>query len=291
MGSPAAVAQESGSSNAPQQTSGDNKPAGSNNIPVLSDAEVQAKIAEAAELSKAGRYAEAAAIWEQLLADAEDTFRPDHPHSARSLNDLTLLYYNQGLYSKAEPLFKRSLMIKEQAVGPDHPATAIALRSLGYGYMNQGHYGKSEPPYKHTLTVSEKTLGPNHPKPRSRNKKWRLPTTGGMATDSQPVHADDYKISKENENAYGRMVARVEDLVVAGNYVEAIAQLKAYATNSRSPKFMALAMLDVASLQLALGLHEDAEAAYRETIQHYPVSHPSDKEMKIRLCTALGSRT
>lgn len=36
------------------------------------------------------------------------------------LNNLTVLYHNQGKYSEAELLYKRSLAIYEKALGPDH---------------------------------------------------------------------------------------------------------------------------------------------------------------------------
>ena len=59
---------------------------------------------------------------------------PDHPDVATSLNNLALLYYEQGRYADAEPLYKRSLAIREKAVGPDHPDAAAALDNLAWLY-------------------------------------------------------------------------------------------------------------------------------------------------------------
>jgi tetratricopeptide (TPR) repeat protein len=55
-----------------------------------------------------------------------------------SLNNLALLYDNQGKYSEAEPLYKRALHIWEQSLGSQHPNTqqvrqnyADLLRAMG----------------------------------------------------------------------------------------------------------------------------------------------------------------
>ena len=47
----------------------------------------------------------------------------------QSLNNLALLYRNQGKYAQGEPLLKRSLAIMEKALGPEHPNTAQSLEN------------------------------------------------------------------------------------------------------------------------------------------------------------------
>jgi tetratricopeptide (TPR) repeat protein len=54
------------------------------------------------------------------------------------LNNLALLYQDQGRYAEAAPLFRRSLAIVEKALGPEHPKTAGALRNLAELYRVQG---------------------------------------------------------------------------------------------------------------------------------------------------------
>jgi tetratricopeptide (TPR) repeat protein len=77
------------------------------------------------ELYKAGRYADAIPIAQQVLAIREKALRGDHPNVATSLNNLALLYANQGRYADAEPLYQRALAIWEKALGRDHPDVAI----------------------------------------------------------------------------------------------------------------------------------------------------------------------
>ncbi len=59
----------------------------------------------------------------RALAIREKALGPDHPDTAQSLNNLAILYKNQGQYEQAEPLYQRALAIREKTLGPDHPET------------------------------------------------------------------------------------------------------------------------------------------------------------------------
>ena len=56
---------------------------------------------------------------------------PIIPMSRQSLNNLAVLYDEQGRYADAEPLYKRSLAIREKALGPDHPDVAAIAEQSG----------------------------------------------------------------------------------------------------------------------------------------------------------------
>jgi tetratricopeptide (TPR) repeat protein len=60
----------------------------------------------------------------------EKALGPDHPDVAIDLNNLALLYDNQGRYADAEPLYKRALAISEKALGPEHPTTKTIRENL-----------------------------------------------------------------------------------------------------------------------------------------------------------------
>jgi len=74
--------------------------------------------AKASRLYKQGQYAEAATTAERGLRVAERTYGEEDLHTARSLNNVALLYQAQGMYDDAEPHFKRSLAITEQPLSP-----------------------------------------------------------------------------------------------------------------------------------------------------------------------------
>jgi len=68
----------------------------------------------------------------------EKALGPEHPNVANLLNNLALLYDEQGKYAEAEPLYQRALKIDEKALGPEHPTVALyagnlaaTLRKLG----------------------------------------------------------------------------------------------------------------------------------------------------------------
>jgi tetratricopeptide (TPR) repeat protein len=46
-----------------------------------------------------------------------------------NLNNLALIYYNQGKHAKAEPLYRRTLAILQKALGPEHPSVATVLEN------------------------------------------------------------------------------------------------------------------------------------------------------------------
>lgn len=74
-----------------------------------------------------GKYAEAAA-GERLLKLIEQTFGPNHPATAATLNNIAIVYENQGQYEEALKAYTRALAIKEKALGPDHLDVATAIK-------------------------------------------------------------------------------------------------------------------------------------------------------------------
>ena len=123
---------------------------------------LESLIEEAKKLEASGAIQEAIIRWEKILAMSEKSLEPQHPRNATILDNLALLYDNQGLYGEAELLFKRSLAIREEALGPEHPDTTGSLNNLALLYEKQGRYGEAEPLYKRSLVISEKVLGPEH---------------------------------------------------------------------------------------------------------------------------------
>ncbi|KHE90730.1 MAG: tetratricopeptide repeat protein [Candidatus Scalindua rubra] len=118
---------------------------------------------KAKTLFKQKQYPDALNVAKEALKVAEDTFGPDHPNVAISLNYIAELYVMKGTYAEIEPLYKRALKINEKALGPDNPDVAISLNNLAELFYNQGRYTEAEPLYKRALKILEETLGPDHP--------------------------------------------------------------------------------------------------------------------------------
>jgi CHAT domain-containing protein/tetratricopeptide (TPR) repeat protein len=148
-----------------------------------------------------GEYAKAEPLYVRSLAIIVKILGPDHPNTAKVLNNLAMVYLGMGEYAKAEPILRRALAINEKSpgpafstalnnlamvyksmgqftnaerlygralsileksFGPDHPETASSLSNLALLYRSMGQYTKAEPLLRRSLAVKEKTLGPEH---------------------------------------------------------------------------------------------------------------------------------
>src|ERR1700693_242464 len=78
---------------------------------------VAAQSAKVAELGRAGKYAEAIALAQAMLAAQEKN--PASRDYAGALNNLAQLYGDVGRDAEAEPMLKRAIAVMEKAVGLD----------------------------------------------------------------------------------------------------------------------------------------------------------------------------
>ena len=115
------------------------------------------------EFDAVGRYNEAIPFAEEALRLGEHEFGPDDPTTAVLVNNLALLYRDQGRCAEAEPLYQRALAINEATLGPDHPEVATNLNNLALLYHDQARYAEAEPLYQRALDIKEKALGSEHP--------------------------------------------------------------------------------------------------------------------------------
>ncbi|BCL80048.1 tetratricopeptide repeat protein [Ktedonobacteria bacterium brp13] len=134
-------------------------------------------------------YAEAQPLFERALQICEQVSGPQHPATANSLNNLALLYRDQGNYAKAQPLYERALQVREQVSGPQHPATATSLNNLAGLYCDQGNYAKAQSLFERALQVREQVLGPQHPATaNSLNNLAGLYRDQGNYAKAQPLY-------------------------------------------------------------------------------------------------------
>ena len=151
-------------------------------------ADVAARSAEIAELSRAGKYSQAIPLAQRLLAEMEKAHGPDHRDVAAALNNLALLYGDQGRDAEAEPLYKRALAILEKVSGLDSAEVAPELNNLAALYQRQERFADAEPLFKRALAIREKSLGSGHPDlGQSLNNLATLYEKQGRHTDSEPL--------------------------------------------------------------------------------------------------------
>jgi CHAT domain-containing protein/Tfp pilus assembly protein PilF len=150
--------------------------------------ETAALSAKIAELSRAGKYAEATILAQRQLETLEKTRGPVDRDVAGALNNLADLYGHQGNDAAAEPLLKRSIAILEKAAGLDSPAMAPELNNLAALYQRQERYADAEPLFRRALALREKSLPPGHPDVgQSLNNLATFYEKQGRHADSEPL--------------------------------------------------------------------------------------------------------
>jgi tetratricopeptide (TPR) repeat protein len=108
-------------------------------------------------------YTQAELLLQQALVICEQAPASEDNPIGSILNNLVLLYKDQGKYAQAVPYGQRALDFYEKTLGPDRPHTAITLDNLAQLYQDQGKYEQSEPLRQRALAIKEKTFGPDHP--------------------------------------------------------------------------------------------------------------------------------
>jgi CHAT domain-containing protein/tetratricopeptide (TPR) repeat protein len=125
-------------------------------------AEVETLRGRAEALKKAGKLPEAVALYEKLVAKAEQVHGPTASVTVERMIDLALLYHSMGRYAEAEPLYRRRLAISEAKPGKNHQDLAVSLNNLAELYRDMGTYARAEPLYLRSLKLKETHLGKDH---------------------------------------------------------------------------------------------------------------------------------
>jgi tetratricopeptide (TPR) repeat protein len=110
---------------------------------------------------------------------------------ATSLNNLAVLYDNQGKYSEAEPLLLDALEMRKQLFTGDHPDVATSLNNLASLYKSQGKYSEAEPLYLDALEMRKRLFTGDHPDvATSLNNLASLYYIQGRYNEAEPLYLD-----------------------------------------------------------------------------------------------------
>jgi len=124
-------------------------------------------------------------------------FTGDHPAVATSLNNLAVLYNNQGKYSKAEPLYLDALEMRKRLFTGDHPDVASSLNNLAYLYKSQGRYSEAEPLYLEALEMRKRLFTGDHPNVASSlNNLAGLYYSQGRYSEAELLYLDALAMSE-----------------------------------------------------------------------------------------------
>jgi tetratricopeptide (TPR) repeat protein len=104
---------------------------------------------------------EAEKVYVRMLEGFEKAFGPDHTSTLRAVNNLGMLYQDQGKLELTEQMYERTLAGYEKALGPDHTSTLDTVNNLGILYCSQGKLELAEQMFERALMGYEKALGPD----------------------------------------------------------------------------------------------------------------------------------
>jgi eukaryotic-like serine/threonine-protein kinase len=133
-------------------------------------ARVEAAVAQADGLKRAGKPAEAIAAYEKAEPLVAQVYGSESPQTAALAADVAALYQAQGQYAKAETLYQRSLKIRVVKLGPDHPEVLQTRTGLATLYQARGEYARAEAEYRQVRERQERLVRENPEVPEYQSR-------------------------------------------------------------------------------------------------------------------------
>jgi DNA-binding SARP family transcriptional activator len=117
----------------------------------------------AASYHGVGRFAEAIAIYEALLADHERVLGPEHPSTLTIRNNLAYTYRKHARIGDALAILEPLLADRDRILGVKHPDTLTTCNNLARGYTDAGRICEALAILEPLLKDHEQILGAEHP--------------------------------------------------------------------------------------------------------------------------------
>jgi tetratricopeptide (TPR) repeat protein len=228
--------------------------------------------------------AQAIAVGEPLLEDAERVLGPDHPDTLASRNNLANAHQAAGRAAEAIPLLEQTVADRERVLGPDHPDTLKSRDNLAIAYQMTGRAADAIPLHEQTLTDRERVLGLDHPDNlKSRNNLAEAYRQAGRYTEAIPLHqqtlADRERVLGPDDPSTLRSRNNLAIAYqVAGRAAEALPLFEQTLTDRErvlgpdhpdtlgSRDNLAIAYQDAGQAAEAIPLHEQALAAFERVL-------------------------
>lgn len=139
-----------------------------------------------------------AVFLESQIIESQKSGNINNVDYANLLNNLAMLYCNEGKYNEAEPLYIKALEIKKKKLGNKHPDFAGTLNNLAFSYLYQNKYQKAEPLFLEALKINRLILGEKHINfANSLNSLAMLYNNQDMYSKAEPLYLQSLEIRKE----------------------------------------------------------------------------------------------
>ena len=121
------------------------------------------RMQQADEAHKAGRYAEAARLYEEAVQHFQSTLGEKAHDTLLARNRLALTYGDLGRYADQLKLAEQVLKDRTEHSGPDSPHTITAMGNLGVAYFNSGRIDELVTTNEKVLALRTKAQGERDP--------------------------------------------------------------------------------------------------------------------------------
>jgi tetratricopeptide (TPR) repeat protein len=197
---------------------------------------------------------------------------------ATSLNNLALLYHNQGRYSEAEPLYLDALKMRRRLFTNDHPDVASSLNNLALLYHNQGKYSEAELLYLEALEMTKRLFTGDHPDVAiSLNNLASLYYNQGKYSEAELLYLDALEMTKRlftGDHPY--VASSLNNLASLYDsqgkyseaeplYLDALEMIKRLFTGDHP--YVATSLNNLASLYKSQGKYSEAEPLYLDALE------------------------
>jgi tetratricopeptide (TPR) repeat protein/tRNA A-37 threonylcarbamoyl transferase component Bud32 len=115
-----------------------------------------------AELLDAGKYEEAIAHYQSLVAAEERVYGPDDPHVADALVSLSRVLAQVGRKDERRATLERAIEISRRHYGPRHERMLQLSYTLAYYAFEDERWLEAEQRFTELITASEQVYGSNH---------------------------------------------------------------------------------------------------------------------------------
>lgn len=110
-----------------------------------------------------GRHAEAEAMYLRALERYEQMFGAECPPALKTINNLGLLFTDQGSLPQLETMYLRALEGYQQTLSGEHPLTLNSTNNLGLLFIVQGKLDEAEKMYLRALNECQDVLDVERP--------------------------------------------------------------------------------------------------------------------------------
>lgn len=149
-------------------------------------------------------YAQAEALYNQLLTIERRVLGAEHPNTLICMNNLADAYGFQGKYAQSEALFKQALETSRRVLGPRNPLTLAFLGESASMYQREGKYALAEVYGSEVLAARRRVLGPEHPDTMDSEVGLALPTSPKESSSKRsPSRAKRWRFSTKSSSMIG----------------------------------------------------------------------------------------